>query len=160
MEAVFPQQLENLTSVYHARHALRLYAALPPAQRQALPRGTVIPVAQLPAAQRPLFLAALQQMNRYRPTLLDLEQWMGGSLSLGGEPYVRIREQYRGSVRYRTEPAPPAAGRAATAPRPGAPRPAAAPESVTRFPVTLVKFQFRYGPEASETVSLIAAPLR
>jgi hypothetical protein len=138
-----------------ARHVLRLYGSLSPAQQQALWQGNAIPAAKMAPAQRVLFAAGLQERSRYGRPPLPPAQWAAGSLSLTSERFVLIREQ-RGGVRQdRLERAPipgapdsdPAAGRAAI---PGAP---------LRYPIISLRVRLSGGPQAEETFPiLIAAP--
>jgi hypothetical protein len=72
----------ELFAVTPARHALRLLAALSPAQRQALSQGQALPVARMSAVQQQHFLAALRDSGRERGRSPDLGRWMQGSFSL------------------------------------------------------------------------------
>src|SRR5262249_16718697 len=60
-EAGLPPDLRQLSA---ARGALRLYAALGPAQQQALWQGQALPVAWMTPAQRVLFQAAVSERHR------------------------------------------------------------------------------------------------
>jgi hypothetical protein len=112
----------NLYEVPRARHSLRLYSTLSPAQRQQLWQGGVLSVAQMTIIQRRLFLNSLQETNRNQTPPLNLQQWAAGSFSLSTERYVRIVEKSGGSIRTRTERVdpPPGAPGAAPAGAPGA----------------------------------------
>src|SRR5439155_16365946 len=111
----------EFSSIDSARYALRLYARLTPEQREVLSRGHAIPVGQMFAPQRELFLAPLQERGRAQAAALRPEQLAGGSLSATHYEFVRVREQRGDSTRYRWDP-PPAQAPAtpgSTAPRAG-----------------------------------------
>ena len=65
----------DLFAIQRGRFALRLYAALSPAQRQALWRGAAVPVTRMTRAQRELFLADVRQAARDRGPAPDLQEW-------------------------------------------------------------------------------------
>jgi hypothetical protein len=163
--------------LYRARHALRLYGSLSPGQQQVLWRGGSVAVRQMSAAQRRLFLAALEEAKRGLVLPLDLEGWAGGSLSLVAQRRIRVVERHGSSASIDMEPAPepfihsgqtapgsrsptvaPNTGsRPAAHPMPGEPGPKGAPPSVRRQPVLQVVLSLQYGPEAREQVGLLAA---
>src|SRR5262249_5574651 len=107
-------------SVFSTRHLLRLYAALSAAHRQALWEGGVLSVTQMTPAQRRLYLASLQERNRYRSRPLDLTQWAGGSFSLSAVRAVRVVQSNGTSVGTRSEPASLATGAAGASSPPAA----------------------------------------
>jgi hypothetical protein len=139
------------------RYALRLYASLSPAQRQALRQGTALPVAQMTPQQRDLFLAVLQERMQGRPTRLNAAEVAGGAFSLTSERFARVAETRGEVVSYRDEPVASAdAGSAGTARAPGTAA-AAQPGTLVRHPVARMKFRFSFGAQGSEVVSLTVA---
>jgi hypothetical protein len=138
---------------------LRLYAALSPAQQQALWQGEAVPVAQMTAGQRELFVACLKAIRVPR------EEWsaphlVADSLSLKGVPLMRVVEQRAGVTRFRDEQ-PTAAGdepRLESSPASSS-SPSAKTGTVTRCPITSVRLYCHYGPKTQETARLtIASP--
>jgi hypothetical protein len=110
----------DLFQVTSARHVLRLYAALSPAQRQALLQGAALPVAQMTPAQRGLFLAGLQERARYRNPPPAMQHLAAGSFQVTVRQVVRVTEQRDGTtfVRFETVSSPAGTpGAAAAAPR-------------------------------------------
>jgi hypothetical protein len=155
-----------------AREALRLLAALTPAQQQALWSGRMMPVTEMSPPQRELFMAPFRQRQghliegRQAPWPPPDEKASGLSLAL--EPRLLFRQQRGPWTIYRTEPAPhagsaPAALRTSgstdappppmASPGAGA-SPATPPDSVRSYPVTRVEFDFQYGPDHRESPSI------
>jgi hypothetical protein len=145
--------LSNLGGLYHARYPLRLYASLSPAEQQALHRGEAIPVTRMTPAQRPLFLAALQEEDRQRSEPMDLAQWAGGSFSMALASAIRTVEQQGTSTSIRSEPAP-ASGPAAPS---RLPRSGIGTDGSFRQTVMGINFRFDYGSQNPESVGIIAA---
>jgi hypothetical protein len=171
-EVKLPVAAPDLNAVYPARHALRLYASLSPAEKQALWRGDALPVARLAPAQRELFRAALRERNRDRTPPLDLRQWAAGSISISAQPLFRTIEQHENSIRIQTGAAPAGGAPAETAPRapdrapaaaPGPrtpappPSPAAPPPLIIRGWVKQIDFLLQCGPQARQRVGITAA---
>jgi hypothetical protein len=179
----------SLYEVARGRHALRLYATLSPAQRQQLPRGGTLTVAQMTLPQRRLFLSSLEDSNRGRPQPMNLDQWMVGSFSLSAQRFIRTVEKTGGATRARMEPVDPPPGTAGTggapgtaavqrvagatqsAPLPGTPPgssvlpsptgvPRPASETVSRFPVTRLELKLQYASEQIDRVSFTVAEQR
>jgi hypothetical protein len=59
--AALPLDLYDIVGAYPARHALRLYASLAPAQQQELSEAGKLPVARLTPAQQALLVAGLRE---------------------------------------------------------------------------------------------------
>jgi beta-lactamase regulating signal transducer with metallopeptidase domain len=186
--AAFPPALSDLGSVYHSRHALRLYASLSAGQRQAQWRGEAIRVAEMLPAQQALYREGVRESTRFASTPPDDRQWASARLSLQGFPMVRVRERRSTGDSERTElvtisrggkvdtvavgtpdlklepigaAEAAAAARAATA-LPGvtpAGNKSAAPAKVTRFPVLNLLFRWEHSPTAKEWSGVtVAAP--
>jgi hypothetical protein len=157
-------------SAYPARHALRLYASLTAAQRDALARGKAIPAAELLPRQRAIFLAALQEGHRLDSPPIRLASMADGSLSLASGSLVRTGERQGGKISYRTEPAvaaqvPANAGAPEAGPQPGvsaARPPASSPQAsnITRHPVTELTLLLQFGPGLWESVFVTVTPPR
>jgi beta-lactamase regulating signal transducer with metallopeptidase domain len=115
--AAFPEELSGLGGAYRARHALRLYASLTAAQRQALWQGNALPVAQMLPAQQALYRDAVRELTRHQSAAPDLRQWASASLVLRGVPFVRIQERRGAGASERMELVTlSAGGRAAVVP--------------------------------------------
>jgi hypothetical protein len=146
--------------VQMARHGLRLYASLTPAQRQTLAGGKPVPVIEMPPAGQDLFLAGLKEVQRrqYQPLPLDLRQWAAGAFALASERMTVRTVREDGFPITLLEPAPRAAASkppASPAPRPGGAPPAkgsAVPRLVNR-----VRFEFSYGPGLRQSANLMVA---
>jgi hypothetical protein len=102
-EAGLPNEVSG---VYEARHALRLYASLDRAQQQALWRGRQLPVAKMSSPQRDRFAAALRARSREELTPWRPEEWAKGSFALFKVPHVRVRTAPGSGTRYLDLPTP------------------------------------------------------
>jgi hypothetical protein len=113
--------MSSLFETPSARHVLRLYNLLSPAQRQALWQGESLSIVRMAPAQRQRFMAMLWARHRvlWNPMLsetrpLDLGQLASGTLTLTTEPYAGILERRGGVTTLRLEraavPADPAGG--------------------------------------------------
>jgi hypothetical protein len=141
---------QALSPIYELRYPLRLYASLNPGLRQALWRGTAIPVARLLPHQRELFRLTLRQKNRWRTPPMDLERWLLGSFSLSAERAVRtVRRQGTGYGISMQPIRTPAGKPGAAAPPP--------PAGETRSLVDHLQFRLDYGAERPEILRLVVA---
>jgi hypothetical protein len=113
---VLPRELPDLTEVYPARFALRLYASLTPAQRQALEQGSFLLVAQMSPAQRELFRKTEKESGRYQAPQPGSPEPAADRLLLTTERYVRVQE-VRDGVSHYSRAAVPAPDPTGVAPR-------------------------------------------
>jgi hypothetical protein len=150
---------DSYTSGRSPRPALRLYAILTPAQRQALRQGRPLLVSEMTREQQERFRQAVRQQAQILATTLTLDQWQTGRLSLTTGRFVRVRERQGGAARYHDQQSlvaaasrPPAREGAPTAPS------ANGKASVTtHHPITRVAFHFACGPELNDTVDLMVS---
>lgn len=141
-----------LHEIHAARHALRLYAALAPQQRQELWRGQPIPLALMTPEQRALFLAPWQEQQRQRereqpsaepPQAPPLGADSGFALTARNRIVVAEKRGSTTHYRYDTEPDQPPP----PAPFPPAQGAPAQPRNITRRTLTQVQFRFSYTPD-------------
>jgi hypothetical protein len=137
----------DLGQLYGARHALRLYASLPPGQQETLRRVGSLRLTEMMPPQRALFLAARQDWQRRSmegqgmpPAPADLD---GASFSMGTRTYIRTEESFDGGSIVSLSPVP-AATDAQRLPR-------------GTQTVTQAEFVFSYGPDVTENISLPVA---
>lgn len=149
----------EIDSAYPARHALRLYAVLTPAQREALWRGAALPAAQMTPLQGGLFVTALRSQLELPPS--PREALGIGSVSLGSTPYLRVWATRGDSTRHRDLPAAALETRRTDAPltASGAPR-ATSPQIETEAAITRIAFRYQLaGQDLPEISVTIASPL-
>jgi hypothetical protein len=145
-EAHLPQEL---CQAYSARHALRLYVLLNPAQRSALWNDPFLAARRMtPAQQAPLVTAWASEL-RYPPSPPDLSPRVDGRLTTQTTYLVRIREPGAPLNLYRDAPAPRvpetrAAETAAAGERPTAVSPTG---EMKRFAITHLQLGFYCGAE-------------
>lgn len=142
----------EISSVSHARQALRLYGAFSAGQRRQLQHGDALPVAQMTRAQQSLFLSGVHDLYRGQTEPLDLTAWPRGSFSLTSRRGVLSVERIGGSSRnlFEAEDNPDGAPDGAEA-RSAHGRAAAA---VPRYPVLQLEPKLRYVPQKLVGASL------
>jgi hypothetical protein len=140
----------DISDLPRARHVLRLYAALAPAQRQALWRGEPIPAVRMTPAQRILFVNALRHAHADRP--VSPADIASGTLSLTARPMVRVREPGDGPLRFRT-------GRPAATDLEPRVAGAAGPADATRYHVTEIRLSLRSSEDKEASMNLIVPPI-
>jgi hypothetical protein len=151
---------EELSLIDAARHALRLYASLSPAQRQVLGTGKALAVAQLTPGQRDLFTQASGAQVRVSGVAMTAEEWAAGTLQVSRSPFVRVKERRRDSITTVDESAPSPAAPPALASAPPVPGGVAEKGIVTRYPLARLSFRLRYGQQLSEDFPLVIASPR
>jgi hypothetical protein len=148
---------QTFTSSRPTWHALRLYAALTPAQQQALWQGRRLSVAEMTRPQRELFLKAVRSQAQILPTPVNLEQPAEGSFSVTRNWFVRVSEQGDGVTRYQDEQASaPAVAPPAKRDSDRTPGTRFSNKAVRRS-IMLLEFHFAYGPELRDTVDLMVS---
>ena len=162
-EAGFPFGSLGAIGVQFARHALRLYASLTPAQRQSLWRREAVPVRAMSRPQQALFLAGLKERARRTdpPIPIDLARWSEGRFALAQDRLVRTILNQGGMSYFEPAPASDAGALGTGAARPAGVRiPDAIGTPVKEPPVRVdrVRFDFQYGPEQRQSVGLTVAP--
>jgi hypothetical protein len=147
----------DLSSVDGGRHALRLYAALSSDQRQSLWRGEGLSVAGMSPAQRALFTTALKEALRVPADEIDPARLAGARFTMKGERQVRLKIGEGGQASFRD--GPPMTGESDSPAEAGPPPTPAAGRraTVTRHPITILRFYCQYGTEERETANLTVA---
>jgi hypothetical protein len=155
---------EDLRGLQWDPFTLQLYAALTPAQRQALWRGAAVPLAEMTPAERELFQQGLE-MVQGRGTDWSPEERAAARLSMTAEPMVRIVAARGGASTERLEPET-AKQMTGSAPASSAAVPiasAAVPgrQNEKRYRVLRISFQFQVGAGKPMAGTLtVAAPDR
>jgi beta-lactamase regulating signal transducer with metallopeptidase domain len=169
-----PRGAFELFTTYDARHALRLYASLPVAQRQSLMAGQPLRLAEMRPLQREFFLRAVRELERpspLRPPVppaarkLTPGDWEDATFALSTRRAPHARGSLGGPPLFGVAPAPAGVGSGPLpATPPGAPTARPPGSSVpprkgdpTRQVIDRWEFIFRVGPSFQQTVGISAA---
>jgi hypothetical protein len=158
--------MPDVRAVAAGRDTLRLYAALTPAQQQALWRGLPVPAVPLVRADRSLFQAALERIKP-KDVTLSAAELAAARLSLTAQPEMMDVEPHPGGITYQLQSLPAAADGRSMAPLAAAsdgvpPRAATQKlETIRRYPVLQITFHYRVGAQQFDLAPLtVAAPER
>jgi hypothetical protein len=156
MVAVQAALSPTLFDLATSRHALRLYRALSPAQRQALGQGGTLPLGRMTPAQQRLFLEGLTHRRQARhPSLAGgAIDPAAAALSMTRTEMMRTILRQDNGLRYQDEAVTAGAGAAPADPA----APADGIAQPSRFRVSVLQFQLRYAANGTESFRVTAAP--
>lgn len=160
-DGVVKVNFRDLGAVLAAKDTLRLYAALLPAQQQALWRRLPLPAARMTPAQRDLLRAALDRDDSRDVALSDAEL-AAARLSLTTQPQVVVVQQRPDGVAYQVENVPATSATPVAAPLPAAPaaaspKAASKPDTARRYPVAQITFHYQVGAQRFDQAPITAA---